>query len=282
MPAGGLPLDVMAAVLGGALLHAGWNVALKAGSDKGLETAALLAGGVVLALVLLPFIGLPAAASYPALALSTLLHVAYFFLLMKAYQTGEMAHLYPLMRGLPPLVLALLGLVWGEALAPARGLGVALISLGVLSLALSRGAAPHGRATLFALLNIAVIAAYTLNDGIGARLSRAPFAYTLATFFATGVLFIGATAFRRGRALAALPRRRWMIGIVAAASAIGSYGLALWAMTRAPIAAIAALRETAILFGMVLARVVVGERLGPVRLAAGALIVGGAVILRLF
>lgn len=282
MPAAGLPLDVMAAVLGGAFLHAGWNVVLKAGSDKHLETALLLAGGVVLALVLLPFLRHPALACYPALAFSAVLHVAYFFLLMKAYQTGEMAVLYPLMRGLPPLVLALLGVFFGEALAPARWLGVALISLGVLSLALARAHAPHGPARLFALLNIAVIALYTLNDGIGARLSGAPFAYTLAMFLATGVLFLAGTAFWRGRELALLPPRRFAIGLAAAASSIGSYGLALWAMTQAPIAAIAALRETAILFGMVLARLVIGERLGPARLMAGALILGGAIILRLF
>ncbi len=282
MTAGGLSLDVMAAVLGGALLHAGWNVALKARADKGLETALLMAGGVPLALVLLPFLRPPSAASYPAIVLSIVLHVAYFFLLMKAYQTGEMAHLYPLMRGLPPLVLALLGMVWGETLAPGRWVGVALISLGVLSLALTRGAAPHGRASRFALLNIAVIAAYTLNDGIGARRSGSPFAYTLVMFLATGSLFLGGTALRRGRALAALPLRRWAIGVIAAASSIGSYGLALWAMTRAPIAAVAALRETAILFGMGLAWLVVGERLGPARLAAGVLILAGTVVLRVF
>ncbi len=282
MPAGGLPLGVMAAVLAGAMLHAGWNVALKAGPDKALETALLLAGGVLIGLVLMPFVAWPQPASYPALAISATLHVAYFALLMAAYQSGEMAQLYPMMRGLPPMLLALLGPLFGEALGIARGFGIVLISLGVLSLAGTRGHVPHGRGSVFALLNAIVIAAYTLNDGIGARLSGAPFSYTLGVFAASGAVFVAISLAWRGRALAALPLRRWVIGVVAAASSIGSYGLALWAMTRAPIAAIAALRETAILFGMGLAWLVLGERMGFTRLIAGALILSGAVVLRLF
>lgn len=276
-----MPVSVMLAVLAGAFLHAAWNVSVKAGGDKHLETALLLAGGALIAVLLLPVLPRPAIASLPEIGLSVGLHVAYFTLLARAYHAGDMAHLYPLMRGVPPLLLAVLGPLFGETLAPAHWWGIGLISAGVLSLGLGKGAAGHGRASLVALLNAGVIAGYTLNDGIGARLSGAPLSYTLAMFLATAVVFLGWALFRRGRALFAVPARRWGIGLLAAGCSIGSYALALWAMTRAPIAPVAALRETAILFGMGLARLMLRERLGPARQAAAALILAGAVTLRL-
>lgn len=273
---------VMLAVLAGAFLHAAWNVAVKAGADKHLETALLLAGGALIAIVLLPVLPFPSLASLPEIALSVALHVAYFTLLARAYHAGDMAHLYPLMRGVPPLLLAVLGPLFGETLAPAHWWGIGLISVGVLSLGLGKGAVGHGRASLLALLNAAVIAGYTLNDGIGARLSGAPLSYTLAMFLVTALVFLAWTLFQRGKSAFAMPARRWGIGLLAAGCSIGSYAIALWAMTRAPIAPVAALRETAILFGMGLSRIMLRERLGPARGAAAALILAGAMALRLF
>jgi len=172
-----MPVSVMLAVLAGAFLHAAWNVSVKAGGDKHLETALLLAGGALIAVLLLPVLPRPAIASLPEIGLSVGLHVAYFTLLARAYHAGDMAHLYPLMRGVPPLLLAVLGPLFGETLAPAHWWGIGLISAGVLSLGLGKGAAGHGRASLVALLNAGVTPVVPEHGSLGCSGDLAPLAH---------------------------------------------------------------------------------------------------------
>lgn len=172
--------------------------------------------------------------------------------------------------------------VLGEALSLGAACGVAIICAGVLAMALgSRGRTADVKTLGFALANAALIAGYTLLDGVGARRSGHPFSYSMAISIAGGLLFLPWALWRRPPGLGTAIRRDWMVGLIGGACAVASYALALWAMTRAPIAAVAALRETAILFGMVLARTVLHERLSPTRLAGGLLILAGAGTLRL-
>jgi len=271
---------VIAAVLFAALLHAGWNIVVRAGVDRRRETALVVAGGAVLACVVLPFLPLPPAATWRYLLTSAGLNAVYFVLIAEAYARGGVALAYPLMRGVAPMLAALAA--WaliGEALPLAAWIGIATIGLGVGALARPRGAPGERTVVWLALANAAVIAAYTLNDAVGARLSGAPLAYTLWLFPLTAVPTL-LWLHRR-----AAPRRpTWREarrGLGGAGCAIGSYAIALWAMTRAPVAPVAALRETAILFGVLLARLVLGER--PSRWGwGGALaIAAGAAILRL-
>ncbi len=274
--------EVMLLVLLGALLHASWNVLVKSGADKLLDTALVVAGSAAIAAVVVPFLPLPALASWPMLVASGVIHLVYFSLVAAAYRAGDMSLAYPLMRGTPPLIVALAsGALLGEHLGPFGWLGVALVSGGILAMAIRRGARAHALPIGLALANAVVIATYTLVDGIGARLSGAPVAYTLWAFLLTAVLFLPFVAWQRPRALIPHLRARWRIGLGAGACTLGSYALALWAMTQAPIAAVAALRETSILFGMVLASVLLRERPTPARLAGAVAIAGGAAALRL-
>ncbi|NHZ95307.1 DMT family transporter [Massilia sp. CCM 8734] len=270
-------------VLFAALLHASWNALVKAGPDKLLSTVLVASGGAVLAALALPFLALPAPASWPWLIASACCHLAYYRLLAAAYAHGDMSHAYPLMRGSAPLLVALgSAALVGEVLSLRQYGAIALICAGVLAMSLRRAAGatpPSRRATLFALLNAAVIACYTLVDGIGVRRSGAPLAYTLWLFaLSAAVLLVSVMGERQ--ALRAYAGRYWKTGLLGGFVSMASYGLALWAMTAAPVAVIAALRETSILFAALIASVFLRERLGVRRLCAVGMIAGGAVAMR--
>jgi drug/metabolite transporter (DMT)-like permease len=185
------------------------------------------------------------------------------------------------MRGSAPLLVALVGrAALGERLSPAAWLGTGAACLGILCMA-ADSRREHRRGLAFALLNAMVIAAYTLVDGMGVRRSGAPAAYTLWIFLLTGVpLAAWACAWKR-EAFARCAARNWPRGLAGGAGSVASYGLALWAMTRAPMAVVAALRETSILFGIAISVLWLKERPGPVRLAAAGIIALGAAVLRL-
>ncbi|WP_297858299.1 EamA family transporter [Elioraea sp.] len=281
-----MPFDVMLLVLVGAALHAGWNALVKAGGDKLVDTVAVAIGSALVAAVALPFLPLPARASWPCIAASAAIHLGYFVLVAAAYQAGEMSLAYPLMRGVAPLVVAATsGGLLGEELRPGGWVGIGLICGGVLALALpGHGPAPAGarrvRAVALALANAVVIAAYTLVDGLGARLSGDPVAYTFWLLLLASPPLVLAVRARRG-GLAVKLIRRWRVVVIGGCCTAASYTLALWAMTQAPIAAVAALRETSILFGVALAAIVLRERPGWRRQAAATAIACGAAALRL-
>jgi drug/metabolite transporter (DMT)-like permease len=274
--------EAILAVLLGAFLHASWNAAIKSGRDKFFDTVLVATGAGVIAAVTLPFLPLPAPASLPYLLTSTILQIIYFLLVAAAYRTADMSYAYPLMRGTAVLLVASFSsLLIGEHLTGWAWTGILSISMGVLALtALYRRSAPSLVPTAFALGNAAIIAGYTLVDGIGSRLSGNTVAYTLWLSLLTGIPLLAWTAWRRPAAFAGYFRTRWMVGLGGGFCTLASYGLALWAMTRAPVATTAALREISILFGMLISAGVLKERVGPSRLAAGAVIALGAAILR--
>jgi drug/metabolite transporter (DMT)-like permease len=274
----------MAVVLLAALLHAGWNALVKSGEDKLLDAVAIMAGGALIALAALPFLIQPAPASRGYLLASGVIHVGYTLLVAAAYRGADLSYGYPMMRGTAPLIVALAsGTLLGEPLTGTALLGVGLIGGGLLVMALGlwRRAGMVLRPTAAALGNALVIAAYTIVDGIGARLSGAPFAYVLWVFLLSAPpLLLGLAVARRGR-LARELRRRWPVGLIGGAGSVAAYGLALWAMTEAPIALVAALRETSIVFATLIGAIVLDERIGLGRALAAAAVAGGAVALRL-
>jgi drug/metabolite transporter (DMT)-like permease len=282
--AGHVPGAVLAAVLFAALMHASWNALVKSRGDTFLATALVVGGGGLLGACALPFLAAPAPASWSFIAASSLAQLLYYALLVETYRAGDMSHAYPLMRGSAPLLVALAGgPLTGERLDALQWLAVLLICGGILALyATARaGAAAARRTTAFALLTACVIACYTVIDGVGVRRSGAPAAYTIWIFMLSGAgLFAWALA-RRARALAAFARANLVLVPFGGVATLGSYAIALWAMTRAPVATIAALRETSILFATAIAALVLRERISPARLSAVALVACGAVVMRL-
>jgi drug/metabolite transporter (DMT)-like permease len=279
----GMTLDVALVVLFGALLHAVWNAIIKAGHDKLAASVLLAVAGGAIALVALPFVPPPHPASWMFLAASVAIHAVYFCLVAFAYRHADLSFAYPLMRGSAPLFTAALTvLVLGEAIGAGGWLGIVLLCAGILCLALDgrHGATISGYGWGFALGNAAVIVCYTIVDGLGVRASGNAWSYVLWLFFLNAFPILAIGVVTNAKALAALSARHWMKGSAAGACSIGSYGLALWAMTHAPIALVAALRETSVLFGTVLAALVLKERFGRMRWVAAALIVAGAAVMR--
>ena len=272
---------VFTVVLSAALLHAIWNAIVKAGGDKFLTMIMVTTAAAALSAALLPFLRAPAMASWPFAIASALFQITYFLLVARTYQIADMSQAYPLMRGTAPLIVALVSVFrLGDALSPIAWFGVIGICLGIFSIAL--GSAIKDRKGLYlALLNALVIAAYTLIDGIGVRRSGTAAAYTLWVFLMSGLpLALWAMTARRSSFLPYL-RRYWGLGIAGGLGTTASYGLALWAMTLAPVAVVAALRETSILFGIMIAGLVLKEPIGPRRVISACIIAGGAAILRL-
>lgn len=274
-----LTLPVALAVLGAALLHAAWNALVKGSEDKQLDAYAIAAGSGLLALAALPFLPLPASAAWPWLAGSAAVHVLYFTFLAGAYRWGELSYVYPIMRGGGPMIVAATGvLAFGEILQAQEWLGVVLICAGILAFA---SGAHERRATLFALANAVVIGAYTLIDAAGARASGAPVSYTFWFFVANGAVIALLGAAQRGRALPAYFRRHWARAVAGGACALGAYSIALWAMTRAPVALIAVLRETSVIFAAILGAVLFKEKMTRRRLLAIGAVLAGLVALRI-
>ena len=274
-----LTAPVAAAVLAGALLHAAWNTLVKGAEDKQLDTFAVAAASGLIALAALPFLPAPASASWPWLAASAAVHILYFLFLAGAYRWGELSYVYPLMRGGGPMIVAASGAVaFGEVLRPGEWLGVLLVCAGVLAFA---SGSHDRRATRFALANAVVIAAYTLIDAEGARASHAPVSYTLWFFVLNALVITGIGIAHRGAEVPRYFRRRWMRAALGGACSLGSYGIALWAMTRAPVALVAVLRETSVIFAAVLAALVLKEKLTRRRLVATGAVLAGLIALRL-
>ncbi|OEZ93075.1 EamA-like transporter family protein [Janthinobacterium sp. HH106] len=280
---------VVAVVLFAALLHASWNAIVKSGKDTFLTTVLVSAGAALISLAILPFVDAPAPASWPYLAASAVAQLAYYSLLAAAYKAGDMSHAYPLMRGSAPLIVALAS--WpliGERLSSMQMGAIACICAGILGLYIAArrpvtaiAAKNTGRATAFALGNACVIASYTLIDGIGVRLSGAPAAYTMWIFVLNGTGLLLWTVLRRRAGLLAYAQTQWHLAAFGGLGTLASYGLALWAMTQAPVAAIAALRETSILFAIAIAALFLREKISPHRYLAIGLIAAGAVLMRI-
>lgn len=279
-----MSFDVMLAVLLGALLHACWNALIRGSSDRTLDTVLVVAGAAVIAAAALPFAPLPASASWPFLIASGLIHVVYFMLVALSYRHGELSFAYPIMRGSAPVISAMAAaLLLAESPSAGGWLGVLLISGGVILLAGDswRRGIFQGRAALFALSTAAIIVVYTLVDGVGARLSGHAAAYTGWVFVLTAIPLSLIFLARDGAATRAYFRRRWRRGMFGGFCTLGAYALTLWAMTRAPIALVAALRETSVIFGALLAVMLLGERLSRTRWAAIAVVTAGAVAIKL-
>jgi drug/metabolite transporter (DMT)-like permease len=272
--------QIVLIVLAGALLHASWNAIVKSSGDKFLNAVMVVTASMVMALIALPFMQQPAQKSWPYLCLSSVLQAVYIGLIAKAYKNGDMSVAYPLMRGTAPLLVALVSLpLIGEALPPLRWLGVLMVSAGVLLMAFdSMRIVKAGNITLgTALLNACFIASYTVTDGIGVRLSGAPIAYTLWIFVLHALPLLMLALYQSRTAFFAQIRDRWKIGIFGGFATLASYGSALWAMDQnVPIAAVAALRETSILFAAALSFFVFKEKIGIWR-TAGILTIGAGV-----
>lgn len=278
-----MSLEIILLILLAALLHATWNAIVKSGTSKLHETALNAFGGGVGMFALLPFLPLPAPESLPFLAGSCCVHLAYYVSMAVAYRSVDMSYAYTIMRGTAPLMTSLFLFVSGEQLSTAAWLGILCLCAGVL--VLTRDSLQQHRfnlnGTLAAFGTAVIIMGYTLFDGYGARTSGHPISYVV-WLYAINCFPLNVILFLRQRTqYVSYFRARWKIGMFGGLCSLGSYGAALWAMTRAPIAMVAALRETSVIFGMLLAVIFLGERFTVNKLMAVLLVAAGTMIIRM-
>jgi drug/metabolite transporter (DMT)-like permease len=283
-----LTSGVLAAVLGAALLHALWNSLVKSADDKFLSSAlvALWCGVAAFAAALiLPW---PSRAAAPFVVASALIHIVYFLLVGRLYRNADLSVAYPMMRGLAPLIAALIALATlGEAPGPVAVLGIVILVFGVMLMGASGLA--HGRidapTLAVALANSVVIAVYSVIDGQGGRISgpSAPFAFAYNAWAdaLTALAYAPIALLLRGRSVSLAFVRDWRRGLAGGLAAFVGYAIVVWAMTQAPIAAVAALRETSVVFAALIGVVLLGEPFQTQRAVAALVILAGVVTLRL-
>jgi drug/metabolite transporter (DMT)-like permease len=276
---------VFAAVLAAAAMHAGWNAFLKLRIDPFLAMALVTAAGGVVALPALPFLGVPKLEAWPWLIASVALHLGYYIALTEAYRRADMSQVYPIARGGAPLMTAAAGvLLLGEPLSGTQTLGVGALGCGVMLISIlgrRKGVKFDPGALGFAGLTALTICGYTLVDGIGARTAGDPHAYAATLSVVDGAPLI-LFALWRGGMLGLAPMRPYLWqGLAGGAMSLGSYWIAIWAMTVAPIPLVAAVRESSVLFAALIAVFLLKEPLQWSRAGAAVIIVGALALMRM-
>lgn len=276
--------SVFLAVIAAAAMHAGWNAVLKIRLDPFLAVVLVNAACGVIALPAALYFGLPEAHVWPWILASVVIHLVYYLTLSGAYRRADMGVVYPLARGSAPLLTTILSVTLvGEAVDAQGFLGVVLLALGILTIAWRRaGLAAIDRTALrLALMCGLSITAYTLVDGLGARSATSPHLYSAWLFVADSVVITAVgLAWKGPRALA--PTLSFIgPGLAGGAMSLAAYSISIWAMTKAPIGLVAAVRESSVLFGAVIAVVVLHEPLRRERILAAVLIVAGLALIKL-
>lgn len=278
-----MSLALFLAVLFAAFLHAGWNALIKTGGDKQSAMLVLSVGHALVGAVVAATRPIPDAGVWLWIAGSGAIHMAYQLFLSYAYDHGDLSRVYPIARGAAPLIVALVG-AWllADEISATEYAGVTLLGLGILGMARGVFSSGESRRMLpYAFGSAIATAGYSLVDGAGARASGDAVAYVGWLMMASALFYIPAALALRGRSVLAASPRGWATGLVAAVASYTAYAIVVWAMTRAPIALVTALRETSILFAMLIGWVAFGDRMSCGKAIAGALIVAGVVLTRL-
>ncbi|WP_418957511.1 EamA family transporter [Streptomyces tritici] len=272
---------VVAAVLVAAVTHATWNAIAHHIKDQLLSFTLISGGGAVIGGVAALFVPVPAAGAWPYLIASAALHIGYYALLMRSFALGDFGQMYPIARGTAPLAVTLLAALFLDEIPAAPQLaGVAVACAGLTGLALwgirGSGRRPDWPALLAALGTGLAIAAYTVVDGMGARASGSPLGYIAWLMVLQGLVIPAYALCRRGpSSLAADLPPHATRGLLGAALSVAAYALVLWAQTQAPLAPVAALRESSVIVGAAIGTVFFKERFGTPRIAAATLMAIG-------
>lgn len=275
--------SVFLMILGAAVVHAVWNAILKAGSDRAAAVETMFAAQGIVASFLLPIFPMPSVESFGYMIASSALGVAYMEFLQRAYRVGEFSHVYPLARGVVPILVAAISiLVLGEELDVTAKFAVLLISAGIVSLSLSRGTdgLRDMRPVVWALGTSCFIASYTVIDGLGARLSGSVHGYVVWQTVIGAVLVTAATRALRPGPVAPVPGRARLMAATAGLLGFGGAWTVVWAMTQAPLPLVAALRETSVIFAVVIGIVFFKERVRIARAVSIAVALVGTTVLK--
>jgi drug/metabolite transporter (DMT)-like permease len=271
------------AVLGAALLHATWNAIVKLGVSKLTTMFIMTFVQGSLGLIIALSRDFPVPEIWPWLLASGVLHAAYKLFLAFAYEQGDLSRVYPIARGAAPMLVMVVSIVWlCEVMSAMEYLGIFILGCGILAMAQGVFSSGESRKLVpLALASALMTAGYSIVDGLGARLSGDTVTF-VAWMFALDLMFFAPVAmFLRGTRTLIAPPKAWVMGGIAALASYGAYAIAVWAMTIAPIALVTAIRETSILFAILIGWLFFGEAMGKQKVVAAALIVCGVILTRI-
>ena len=274
---------VFVAVIAAAVLHAVWNALVKGGADKHLAMAAVVLGQVPLAMLVLPFVPMPATESWPYLIAGIGLHSGYHVFLLHSYRLGDLTQVYPIARGTAPLLVAGISVLFlGVHLQSIEIVAILTIGAGIMSLSLVRqkNGARNMRAAGLAFITGCFIAAYSLVDGTGAQLAGTALGFFSWLAIIDGIIFTIFTIITKPGLLSSMPRKAKFVFVVGGGASYVAYGLVIWAFTQAPIPIVTALRETSIVFALLIGVFFLKEKLDLAKVFSTMVTLLGAALLR--
>jgi drug/metabolite transporter (DMT)-like permease len=275
--------SILIVVLGAAVLNAGWNSAIKIGGDRVVVMAMVTFAGSLASLLVFPFIVMPAAACWPLLVLSIGVHTAYHFMLPIAYNHGDLGQVYPIARGSAPLLVTVgAAAIFGEIPSVFALLGVIILAGGVIYTAFGRHAGQADTKTIILSLTTGLlIACYTVVDGAGARMSGSAFGFAVLLTIGDGIATLIIVLCWRGISIFRMEQRTIALCSVAGVMQISAYWIAVWALARAPMGSVSALRETSVLFVALISTFVLRERVGIDSVVTAVLVCIGIGLIRM-
>ena len=277
-----MSIFVFISVVFAALLHAGWNALIKNGADKQAGMLLLTLGHAFIGLCLIPFFPVPTGQVWLWLLASGIIHTFYQLFLGFAYERGDLSRVYPIARGAAPMIVLIVSLLFGlDQLdfydligASVIGIGILLIGLGVFNLSEDRKLIPLALGSAFAT------AGYSIIDGMGARLMGDAFAYVSWLLILSAIFYVPVIFSIKGRSVFPKNRKQLSLGLLVGGTSFLAYAIVVWAMTQAPIAVVTALRESSILFAVMLGYFFFGDRITFNKILAAVVIVIGVVLTR--
>ncbi|WP_296184113.1 DMT family transporter [Pseudomonas sp. UBA1879] len=274
-----MPLHILSLVLFAAFLHAAWNALLRSGADQLWSMTIMCVAVASASAIAALFLPLPALESWPYAVLSAVLHVGYNLFLVRSYRAGDMGQTYPIARGSSPVLITLYASIFaGEQVSANALLGIGLVSAGIISLAF-KGRKVSMPQLPYALGTGSFIAAYSVTDGIGARLSSTPVAYTVWMCVMWGVLMPPVYILLRDARSLITPRAGFITAFMGGLVSLLAYGIIIYAMSGAPMGAVSALRETSVLFAVLISHFFLGEALTVRKMLACGVIAAGTMLI---
>ena len=270
-------------IMTAALLHAGWNALVKSGVDKSIGVSAVVLGQGVFGTLALLFTPAPTPQSWAYIFAGATLHTGYQMFLIASYRIGDLTQVYPIARGTAPLLVALVSVLFlGVALTLHELIAITVIGVGIMSLSLVRhGDGQDNRlAAILALTTGCFIAAYSLVDGMGARISMSPLGFYGWLAILNAVIMLGLTRWQQPD-LGPNLWRAWKVVLLGGGASFAAFGLVIYAFTLAPIALVTALRETSIIFALLIGVFFLKERLSLIKVFSTMITISGVILLRL-
>ncbi|MBT3307398.1 MAG: EamA family transporter [Alphaproteobacteria bacterium] len=270
-------------VLLAAVLHASWNAVVKSSGDRFLSFTAIRGTGTVLGLMGAAFVPFPASPSWPYLIAGLAIHNCYYVMLLQAYRFGDLSHVYPLARGIAPVVVAVLAAVFAGEVPNVGGMaGIVLVSAGIIGLMFAGPSMAHGglKPVVLAIATGLFIASYTIVDGLGIRLGETALGYIVWLNAGEGIPFLFAATVLRPGEFTPFLKHHWPRTTGAGVILVLAYALVLYALSQGAMAHVSALRETSVLFAVVIGVVLLREPMGWRRIAAASVIVAGVIVLQ--